>query len=193
MLLAAGWMDNSSGTMHLRRHPGQLGQAMTKTPGRLLLLRDDTGHSIHAERPQFFAGPISTSWPRSRWRSAASCAGRSHRPRRGVRSHPEGVRSTCSVQQCIARIIGNGDEFFVVAAGTRSVAAVIVASRRRGLLARSATTRYFIKTEADGEEPNNLASLPACWTPASRRGFTPMGSRRPITNHSRSSLQLESR
>jgi pimeloyl-ACP methyl ester carboxylesterase len=60
-LLVAGDEDN-----HLRVgiYDGttQLGESMTSTPGRLLLLRN-TGHSIHIERPGYFASEIVSFLP----------------------------------------------------------------------------------------------------------------------------------
>lgn len=55
-LLAAGEEDDHE---HVRIYDGtkKLGELMTGTPGRLLLLRK-TGHSIHIERPQYFASEI---------------------------------------------------------------------------------------------------------------------------------------
>ncbi len=55
-LLATGDVDDYTGT-GIYTGTKALGEAMTKTPGRLLLV-GDTGHSIHIERPQFFAGEI---------------------------------------------------------------------------------------------------------------------------------------
>ncbi len=55
-LLVAGEEDDHE---HVRIYNGteKLGELMTGTPGRLLLLRK-TGHSIHFERPQYFASEI---------------------------------------------------------------------------------------------------------------------------------------
>jgi len=55
-LLVAGEEDDHE---HVRIYDGtkKLGELMTQTPGRLLLLRE-TGHSIHTERPQYFASEI---------------------------------------------------------------------------------------------------------------------------------------
>jgi pimeloyl-ACP methyl ester carboxylesterase len=55
-LLASGEEDDHE---HVRIYDGtrKLGELMTRTPGRLLLLRK-TGHSIHIERPQYFASEI---------------------------------------------------------------------------------------------------------------------------------------
>jgi len=49
-LLVAGEEDNHDFYNGTRK----LGESMTRLPGRLLLIRN-TGHSIYAERPQYFA------------------------------------------------------------------------------------------------------------------------------------------
>ena len=55
-LLVAGEEDNHT---HVGIYDGTrlLGESMTRTPGRLLLIRK-TGHSIHAERPRYLASEI---------------------------------------------------------------------------------------------------------------------------------------
>jgi pimeloyl-ACP methyl ester carboxylesterase len=55
-LLASGAEDNAL-FVGIYGATEKLGNAMTATPGRLLLV-NDTGHSIHVERPQFFASQI---------------------------------------------------------------------------------------------------------------------------------------
>ena len=55
-LLAAGEEDDAS-FVGIYGATAELGELMTATPGRLLLLRN-TGHSIHAERPRYFASEI---------------------------------------------------------------------------------------------------------------------------------------
>ena len=57
-LLAAGEEDDRR-WVKIYNGTAKLGEAMTGTPGRLLLLRN-TGHSIHTERPQYFASQIAT-------------------------------------------------------------------------------------------------------------------------------------
>lgn len=58
-----------------------------------------------------------------------------------------------TVDQVISRIEGNTDSFFTNVSGSR--ANVVVAKR-------SDSGRKYIKTTADGIEPNNLLSLPTC-------------------------------
>ncbi|WP_049761601.1 DUF3892 domain-containing protein [Candidatus Korobacter versatilis] len=63
----------------------------------------------------------------------------------------DGSRFTES--EAIARIENQGDEF-VVDRPQGHTAKVIVEKTKEG--------RKFLKTEADGEKPNNLLSLPTC-------------------------------
>ena len=156
-LLAAGWMDNSSGTM-IYDATETLGRAMTRTPGRLLLVRD-TGHSIHIERPQWFAGEI-IDFVGAKWmeiRCIVLKAGRIDRV--GGFDHAEGAPFNISLQECIAGI-SKGDQYYAVASNG-DVAAVVVA-QMQGAPGPLGTTQYFIKTEADDAVTNNLLALPSC-------------------------------
>ena len=138
-LLAAGKADNYTGT-GIYDHVKTIGRAMTKTPGRLLLL-DDTGHSIHAERPQFFADEISRFLAAKSMeiRCVTRRAGRIERV--GGFDHTRKTAFDMTQQQCIADL-GNGDEFFVVGPN-ESVAAVDCREQTGlilGLSGRCATT-----------------------------------------------------
>ena len=64
----------------------------------------------------------------------------------------DGTRWRVSQEQAI-EWIGNGRYEFFVHVGSQAVR-VIVATSRYG--------KRYIKTEADGEQPNNLLSLPEC-------------------------------
>lgn len=156
-LLVAGKVDDYTYT-GIYTGVKSVGRAMTRTPGRLLLLRD-TGHSIHIERPQFLAREIVS------FVLAGSMQIRCVTRRAGSILRVGGVNRTLDVpfdltqQECIAAI-ANGDEFFVVD-DQGNVAAVIVGQMRTEP-GPGGAVRYFLKTEADGLEPNNLASLPAC-------------------------------
>lgn len=57
-LLASGEEDDAT-FVGIYGATAKLGEAMAGTPGRLLLVRE-TGHSIHAERPVFFASQIAS-------------------------------------------------------------------------------------------------------------------------------------
>jgi len=56
LLLVAGRRDDAPG-VHIYRHTQELADHMVATPGRSLFL-NDTGHSIHAERPKFLGAQI---------------------------------------------------------------------------------------------------------------------------------------
>lgn len=66
--------------------------------------------------------------------------------------NPDGTRWYATQEQAIGWIESGKYEFFVRVGG-REVK-VIVAVSRYG--------NHYLKTEADGEEPNNLLSLPEC-------------------------------
>ncbi|CAN5621872.1 hypothetical protein BH23GEM9_BH23GEM9_26820 [soil metagenome] len=156
-LLVAGAVDNYTGT-GIYNATRTVGKAMTKTPGRLLLLRD-TGHSIHTERPQYFATEIVKFLAAKvmEIRCVVRVAGRIERV--GGFDHTQGQPFNMSQQECIAAIT-RGDDYFVV--GPAGDVAAVIVGQIQGAPGPGGTTRYFIKTEADGLEPNNLASLPQC-------------------------------
>lgn len=66
--------------------------------------------------------------------------------------NPDGTRWKLPLDQAIAGIKADKWRFFV-SVGGRKVYVVI---------ARSAQGHEYLKTEADGEQPNNLLSLPEC-------------------------------
>lgn len=156
-LLAAGEEDNYTFTGIYNATKTVAGK-MRRAPGHLLLVRG-TGHSIHIERPQYFAAEILKFLTAKvmEIRCVTRRAGRIERV--GGFDHTNQVQFDMTQQQCIADI-SNGDEFYVMGPD-ESVAAVVVGSRRvepGGL----GEVRHFIKTEADDSEPNNLLSLPSC-------------------------------
>lgn len=62
-----------------------------------------------------------------------------------------GNRWSCSQKECIAHIEG-GVTFYVERGGSKVYL----------MVAESPYGNKYVKTEADGEEPNNLLSLPEC-------------------------------
>jgi len=68
----------------------------------------------------------------------------------GTRDDNNG-RWSCSQRECIA-YIENGAQFYVLRGGSKVYLIVGV----------SPYGNKYVKTEADGEEPNNLLSLPEC-------------------------------
>ena len=158
-LLAAGEEDNYylAGIYDATKF---VGTRMVQTPGRLLLVRD-TGHSIHAERPGFLASEI------MKFLNAKSieirCITRERGRIRsvGVFDHTDNVERTMTQEECILAI-HRGDDLFVV--GPDGDRAAVVIGFRFGP-DEGADSRYFIKSEADGSEPNNLLSLQECVEP----------------------------
>jgi uncharacterized Ntn-hydrolase superfamily protein len=66
--------------------------------------------------------------------------------------NPNGTRWALSQQECVEWIESRKGEFFV-SVNNRAVKVVV---------AKSAAGNKYIKTEADGDQPNNLLSLPEC-------------------------------
>lgn len=157
MLLAAGSADSYKYT-NIYDYTQQVAKKMTRSPGRLLLVME-TGHSIHFERPAFFANEIAQFLAaKSREiRCATRRAGRIIRV--GGFDHTSQAPFDITQQKCIADI-SSGDEYFV-SDPAGNLAAVVVAQTRVDP-GPEGTIRYYLKTEADGVEPNNLSSLPAC-------------------------------
>lgn len=66
--------------------------------------------------------------------------------------NPDGGRWRLSLDEAVAGVNGGKWRFWTVANG-KSVWVVV---------ARSAAGNQYLKTEADGDQPNNLLSLPEC-------------------------------
>jgi pimeloyl-ACP methyl ester carboxylesterase len=158
-LLAAGEEDNYPFT-GIYDATQFVGARMDKTPGRLLLVRH-TGHSIHIERPGFLASEI------MKFLNAKSieirCITREggHIRSVGVFDHTDQVERAMTQEECILAI-HRGDDLFVV--GPDGDRAAVLIGFRFGP-DEGADSRYFIKTEADESEPNNLLSLKKCSEP----------------------------
>ncbi len=65
---------------------------------------------------------------------------------------PDGGRWKLSQEKAVEGIRNGTYEFYVLVGG----------SEVKVIVATSAFGNYYIKTEADGEHPNNLLSLPEC-------------------------------
>ncbi|MEM7765897.1 MAG: DUF3892 domain-containing protein [Pseudomonadota bacterium] len=66
--------------------------------------------------------------------------------------NPDGKRWKLSLDQAVEGALAEKYDFFVVRGG----------SEVEVVVARSAAGNLYLKTEADGETPNNLLSLPEC-------------------------------
>ena len=158
-LLAAGADDDA---LHVNIYGGTraVARRMTRARGRLLLVRD-CGHSIHFERPQWFAAEI------MRFLSARSLEIRCVTRRAGRVLRVGGFDHTAQQpfdltnEECIAAIVAGAEVFAAAPDGT--LAAVSLGQTRivdpdgtiRGV-------RTFLRTEADDTDTNNLKRLPDC-------------------------------
>ena len=161
MLLVAGSEDNYIGT-HIYKNTALMGRAMGGTKGRLLLIVH-TGHSIHFERPRYFAKQI------VKFLTARSMQITCVKQEDGRVVSVRGINTAdnsgfrMSEEDCI-QAIRRGDEFFVVDAN---------GNRARVIIATKISMPYFgdpggqnlgyhLKTVADASVANNLDSLPDC-------------------------------
>ncbi len=158
-LLASGEDDNYSFT-GIYDATRTLGNAMVQTPGRLLLVRD-TGHSIHAERPDFLSREIMKFLNAKSIEIRCITRKNGHLRSVGVFDHTRQVEDTMTQAQCILAIHRGHDLFVMGPDGDR---AAVVIGYRQGAV-DSGEGHYFIKTVADGSEPNNLLALKACGQP----------------------------
>ena len=161
MLLVAGSEDNYIGT-HIYKNTALMGRAMGGTKGRLLLIVH-TGHSIHFERPRYFAKQI------VKFLTARSMQITCVKQEDGRVVSVRGINTAdnsgfrMSEEDCI-QAIRRGDEFFVEDAN---------GNRARVIIATNISMPYFgdpggqnlgyhLKTVADASVANNLDSLPDC-------------------------------
>lgn len=164
-LLAAGAADNGFGTK-IYDNTAKLAALMVNTPGRLLLVRD-TGHSIHLERPHYFAQEIAT-FLSGRTMDVTCVSTDIGRIRLvGVTDRTAGDRRVSfqmTVDQCLKRI-RLGDELYALGAdGSRAEVRISVQSRvpNGGDPGSGEPRGYFLTTAGDETTADNLRSLPDC-------------------------------
>jgi pimeloyl-ACP methyl ester carboxylesterase len=158
-LLVAGAYDNYIGT-HIYDNTIALGEKMT-APGRRLLLHA-TGHSIHFERPRYFANEIVKFL--NAQRRGIVCV-----KKKDGKIQSYGIQSGIEqpVQQtldwCIEEI-EKGNDFYVVGADGSEAYVIISHSRHIGPLGDSGGENrgYHLKTVSDTTTMNNLDGLPEC-------------------------------
>lgn len=156
MLLAAGSADNYFGTK-IFDNTGKLGRLMTNLDGRMLPVLK-TGHSIHAERPRYFAREIVKFLNRRSMQ--VTCVTRVEGRIReiGGTNRTDNKPFRMSVDECMTAM-DQGDVFFVEdIAGTRAW----VELRPRVSARRGGPRDFVITTGADTSTGDNLDSLPGC-------------------------------
>ena len=160
-LLAAGAGDNFQGS-NIFNATQTLAGLMANTPGESLFLQD-TGHSMHIERPAFLAGEIARfldpTVATQQMSFQITCVHQDHGKIASVggTNRTKNIPFQMTVAECInALVAGNG--FFVI--GSDGVqAAVHVVTRHAP---KGPHTFTFIETVRDSSKPDNLLSLPEC-------------------------------
>jgi hypothetical protein len=155
MLLAAGEADNQLG-VQIYDNTQNLAGAMTQVRGRLLPIKD-TGHSIHIERPRYFASEI-VKFLNAKLMEITCVTQQQGRIKQvGGTNRTDNVPFQMTEAECIAAI-RRGDEFFVTSPDGSGVD-VRIAYRK---VARVGGVRYYITTAANAMDDDNLTSLPKC-------------------------------
>lgn len=160
-LLVACAEDNYLGT-RIYDNTITMDRAMGATKGRLLSVAR-TGHSIHFERPRYFAKEI------VKFLAAKSMQIKCVTRRDGRIVSVSGTNVTDNVEfrmsedECM-QAIARGDEFFVMDANGNRARVVIRATNSRPYLGDPGGKNrgYHLKTVADPTTSNNLESLPDC-------------------------------
>jgi pimeloyl-ACP methyl ester carboxylesterase len=159
-LLVAGGEDDYIGT-HIYDNTLTVGRAMT-CPGYLLRV-PGTGHSIHFERPGFFARKIVDFLAGKSME--ITCVTKEHGKVQAVggTNHTDAVPFRMSADDCMAAILG-GDEFFVTDAAGVPAHVRITNTTPQPFLGNPGGKNlgYFLKTIADSSVGNNLDALPEC-------------------------------
>lgn len=151
-LLAAGEADNFKWA-NIFSASGILAKWMIKTPGVSLFLKD-TGHSIHVERPVFFASEIVKFFTSSSMQINCVRRERYHSGRIQIVGGimlPSGAHFSMTEAECIAAIQAGTDVFVV---GSDGVHAEVVVE--------AGPSSTFVVTTRDHSLANNLLSLPEC-------------------------------
>lgn len=148
-LLATGEDDNYLGTK-IYNNTRELGRAIGRAGGRVLRVLN-TGHSIHIERPQYFANEIVKFLNARMMRIECVVREEGRVQAVGGTNLSDNTRFDLSLAECMAAI-ERGDEFFVQGAdGNRAFVTV----HGRG-------ANMFITTTANPTTADNLLSLPRC-------------------------------
>ena len=158
-LLVAGTEDNYIGT-HIYDNTVTIGQAMT-TPG--FLLKVSSGHSIHFERPEYFARAI-VNFLAGRSMEITCVTTKDDRIIEvGGTNHTDGTPFRISADECMEAITA-GDEFFVTDAADVRAAVIITSTTSRPAFGDPGGKNlgYYLKTVGDTSSENNLEALPEC-------------------------------
>jgi pimeloyl-ACP methyl ester carboxylesterase len=162
-LLAAGAYDNYIGT-HIYDNTIFLGEKLN-VPGRRLLM-NTTGHSIHFERPHYFANEI-VKFLNSTKRYIV-CVKKVDGTilRYGVKNDPRDDNETAvqvTLDWCI-EAIEKGDDFYIAGADGSEAYVVISHLRKIGVLGDPGGDNrgYYLRTVGDATTANNIDGLPDC-------------------------------
>lgn len=153
-LLVAGRRDDAPGA-HVYRHSQELADLMVSTPGRSLFL-NDTGHSIHFERPKFLANEIVKFFTAPPSSMQITCIRRERYHSGAITllggiAHPTEFPFQMTEAECVGAIQA-GDDFFVVGAD----------GSRASVVVRDGPSSTFVITTRDHSRADNLTSLPEC-------------------------------
>lgn len=160
-LLVACAEDNYIGT-RIFDNTVEMGRAMGATQGQLLRV-GDTGHSIHFERPRFFAMRIVNFLAANSMQVSCVKQEDGRIQSLGVTKVGDATMFRMSEDECM-QAIRTGDTFFVMdAEGNRARVRIATTFSLPSLGDPGGANRgYHLKTTADSTTANNLESLPAC-------------------------------
>ena len=161
-LLVTGTEDNYIGT-HIYDNTVAIGRAMT-TPGHLL--RVPAGHSIHFERPGFFARAIVDFLAGQSMEITCTKTQDGRIVEVAGTNHTDGTWFRMSADECMEAILA-GDEFFVTDSAGVQARVVITSTTPRPAFGDPGGKNlgYYLRTVADTSDENNLDALPECHDP----------------------------